>query len=33
MLKYVDWKISVYYDEFMTLLSYLWCCWHWIIWM
>jgi len=30
MVKYVDWKILVDRDEFMTLWSY-WWCWHWII--
>jgi len=33
MVKYVDWKILVDYDEFMTLWIYWWCCWHWITWM
>jgi len=28
MVKYVDWKILVDCDEFMTLWSYWWWCWH-----
>jgi len=28
MVRYVDWKFLVYYDELMTLWSYWWCCWH-----
>jgi len=30
MVKYVDWKILVDYDKFMTLWNY-WWCWYWIM--
>jgi len=31
MVKYVDWKTLFDYEEIMTLWSYWWFCWQWII--